>query len=230
MHKVLSQLESERVLCRQGNKFLISDSYIDEVRDLSERLHSAYRNGPLNVLEKFEKTGFAETKADTHADMSKFVLDYLDANLREGDVLICAWPNMCHSTCYGKEEYRKIRRIGSVARVYFLSAGNSILDAFFGKMWNAAGGAVKLGVPFSPVFKTFVLHDVIIDVHQPPHFRDWNLWLKNAGFGAIKSIASLDFSKLYESMNSEKGEFIIKMHRNASLAESLRKEALAHFK
>jgi len=237
IHKILSNLVEEAIICRVDGKYRLNLSWVKEIKNFASIVEDNYIKGTnLPLLE-----GIAEINASENTvvldfnslieldkcwmDIEKnYILNLSDADSRD----IC-WMGR-HTWwvfAYPDEEYELNKAIKDVgATVYMLCKGNTPLDREAASFYRKMGVPFKYGVNCAENSDILVFGDNVMQVIHPPYIKEEIEKI----YSNVKRSSKVDLPHFIRNILTKKIKLQIIINKNEDLAEQLRRNVLAHFK
>ncbi|VVB99882.1 Uncharacterised protein [uncultured archaeon] len=220
IHKTIKELEKDKILLKEGTSYKLNPEWIEKEKQFSEQLSEAYK--PI------KKEGPSMT-LPTIYDTDKFLLNMMLQNLpKEGEkpFIGMQWNHCWVPLFLSIKEYSQLKDVGQKFDFYSVSRGDTKIDKWCAKFWNAHGMKKKTGVDCAALSDIVIFGDTIIEIFQPPELKR----KLNEFYEKAKSIEDLNIPYLFEHIFQKKTEINIVMHKNKELAEQLKEQTKSYFK
>ncbi|MFH1895737.1 MAG: hypothetical protein ABIJ74_04160 [archaeon] len=227
VHKVLRELEKEKMINRNENSYSLSVEWIKKIKNFADTLEKCYLSKDSFLLKKvFEQDSYSIT-LNSSMNFAAFILDvFFDYTNPEKKPSICHWWSMYPTFSLSDEQYKRLKEKIENNQYYMLAHNETTLDKSFAENFEKMGAKVKLGVnvPFNP--DTIVQGDYVGLIYFEPKFRkDILNYYKLGGLLEKVKINKL-LSRLYES----KVSINVVVIKNPEIADKIRKQTITHFK
>lgn len=224
VHKILNELQEEKILEKNGKSYQINKEWIGQVRKFGSELEDNYSNG--NVID-YESLNSLHLTFNNYIEFGRFLINEYFTNFpnKEEKDCACFWKHHYPITGVSDTEHKNMKKIFSNQVHYGIAKENTFLDNLFASYLTGLGKKNICGVNFSLSTDTFIIGNFICQViFEPDYYKKIERLYRN-----IKSIEEVDFTKLFEysSINTEINVLITK---NPSLADKLRGEARRLYK
>ncbi len=223
VHKIISQLQNDDVMIKNGRDLEISREWISKVKKFSNSLDSKYSNGEIDY-ENFN--GSLHLKLNNFVELGRFLInDYFTKFPNEDNKdCVCFWKHHYPATGVSDTEHENMKKIFAEHVHYGISKCDNFLDVYFGNYLTGLGKRNISGAEFSTGIDTFIMGDFICQVYfEPGFYKEVEKLYENT-----QSQDGMDFSKLLE-LTSKKTEINVLITKNASLADMMRGEAKGIF-
>jgi len=219
VHKLISQLQTDGVMVKNGKGLAISKDWISKVKNFGNVLDSKYSNGEIDY-ENFN--GSIHLTLNNFVDLGRFLINdfFIKFPNEKNKDCVCFWKHHYPATGVSDVEHENMKKIFSTHVHYGLSKCDTFLDKYFGNYLTGLGKKNMCGVDFTTTIDTFIMGDFICHVYFEPSFYKE----VEAIYDSAKSQDDVDFAKIFEIV-SKKTEINVLITRNASLADKLREEA-----
>jgi hypothetical protein len=219
VHKLLHELQEEKILEKNGKNYQISKGWIQQVKRFGGELENNYLKG---TAVDYESLNSLHLTFNNYVEFGKFLVNEYFTNFpnKEKKDCVCFWKHCYPLAGISDVEHKNMKKVFSNNVHYGIAKNNTFLDNLFASYLGGLGKRNICGVDFSLHADTFIMGDFICQViFEPTYYKKMEQIYKN-----VKSVDAIDFTKLFE-FASEKTEINALITKNASLADKLREEA-----
>ncbi len=218
-HKVLKQMENEKILAKNEKEFMLSYAWIKKISDYGKKLESAFSNGN-------KKSDSAMFIFNSFVELGKFAINEFCGNASskfpnpEKKDFVCMWTHAWPLTGISQEEYETMKITFKEGPHWNICTHSTFLDKMTSNYLTNLGKHVALNKKFSTKLDIMVRGDYVMQVYFPEKFEKEidKLYKK------VKSEGELDMQKLFE-FTCRKYQIKAVIFKNQELADSLREEA-----
>ena len=221
VHKSLNLLLKEGVLLKEGRTYKLQMSWLKALRKDAHVLEHRYRKQTKKDAPFDDQT----LTFKTAMSMGRFVINkFASYPNPQKKPSICLWRHAYSLIGLSKEEIQTLGASAKEQQYYILCNKNAPFDRVLANAYRQMGGKVKLGVDVVGGSPDFFIHgDYISEVYSP-------LGYKKEMDGIYNSYAE-SFNPLHLTtvLREKPYTFVVRVTRNAKLAQHLRSAAIKHF-
>lgn len=226
IHKSLQALVSDKVLAKQGSEYMISLSWVGELKRFTSRVEQSYSSTGAAL--------FGDIKnVEVSGDVSVLTFESVEA----ADKYIINFPRKTNKAAIGHARHfwwALLYLKGSfdsqtkhlLGKTYGLCRGATVLDRWCVNFENAIGMSAITGADCAKTCDIYVYDDYVIQVFMPLDIVEK---IDNF-YEETKDMFSVDFRKLISTVYGKKAEVTVVVKKDAAMADRLRKETLSSFK
>jgi len=218
VHKQLKQMQTEKMIAKDGKEFFLSYSWIKKISDYSERLKSS--------LDKKNENDSKIAILDSLIACGQFLInDFMGnetgkyQNPKNKDS-VCLWNHAWPIVGASQEQHEKMKKMFSETTHWSVCAHSTFLDKITSEYVAKIGKKVVLNHKTSMNADTFTEGDYIMQAHFPEKLKKdmHKLYMK------VKSKKDFDMKEMFE-FGSRQYQIKVVIFKNQELADSLREEA-----
>ncbi|MBN1222975.1 MAG: hypothetical protein JXB23_06975 [Candidatus Aminicenantes bacterium] len=225
-HKTIHNLLESSVIEKMGNKYILSNNWIKDVKKFAEVVERRYENESSTEILKGAKNAKV-LNFNSEFEMNTFILKFIEENLsnaKKEDLCCSYWNRSWWTMIYPKEMYSAFKKAKNRDNMYILFSKNTIFDKWAANFCGSFGFNVKCGVKLGYSYDFGVLGDMIIQIYRSERLFD--IFDKAVSHMKKNTVGVNNFVK---SVFDIKSNVQIVYLRNEKLAENLSKEVLEVF-
>jgi len=224
IHKLLKQMEAEKIVERGVDGYKITKDWIQKTKTFSGQLEEAYSEKGKALAKDLDKP--IKLKFDNFLDVGRFVVNnfYFDFPNPQRKPSLCIWKHVLSPIGASEKENENFRKMFSYAKHYGITKGDTFLDKYFAKYYEALGKKIKLGMDFNMEEDIFVNGDYIAQIFYDKRLRKEFDYV----YDNTKEFDEFNLAKQFYTISS-KYPVIIFISKNPELADFYRKKYLKYF-
>lgn len=221
VHKILNELQEEKILEKNGKTYQISKEWIQRVKKFGSELEEKYVNGKKVDFEHFESMHLV---FDNFMNLARFIVNDFFINFPnpKNKSFVCFWRHTYGIIGASETEYANMKKMFTENVHYGICRNNTKLDNYLAEFYEKMGKKCINGVDYPFYDDTYICGDFVCQAFFPKEY------LKKIDnfFKQIKEMTPEVLQKYAEVQFSPqiKGHLVI--FKNHEFAEILRDYAI----
>jgi hypothetical protein len=233
VHKVVKQLEKQKILGRKKEGYFISEEWIKEIDNLIDSLLDSYKKKkPLHSkgLSDFKEEGDTQTLVfesfgDAERYRKKLQAEYF-AQQKPKEPYCAIYKHLKSPLVFSEKTFKAIELVTQTqTKCYLISNGKTVVDKWCADYYKNKTIRVALGIECAKTCETMVLGDTITQTYIPKKIEEHIEKVYNEVEDASKIYVPEFYSEVYES--KEKTKMIV--YKNAEFASQIREKVMQPF-
>lgn len=227
VHKLLKEMEIERMVEKKGKGYLLSEVWIDQMENFSKQLKKAYKLGKKGISKNFYEKDQFNLSFDNCVEFGEFIIyDFFRFPNPKKKPMAAQLCHVYSSIGLTREMIYKVYKELKAKGMYVICNEDTFFNRLFRMAYSAAGVKFKLGVKCAFSCDIWVHGDHIMHIYWSPNHKKLikKIWGSN-------KLTLFNLNDIYQFMHSKKlGKINITVIKNPEVAEQIRQETLAYFK
>ncbi len=228
VHKTLKQLLDKDVLIREGNRYQLSEEWINKIEKFGSTIKTRYKTGQRQRVEDLIKRDFVSLSFDTLKEFAEFCVPVFVVQYpkQENKIGVCNFYHIYPLVGFSDKVYKNMKDFFSKYKFHSLCKHDTPLDRWFAEFFRKVGKKVKTGVNFSNDYDTIVVGDYVMQVFFAKEIRDKidDLYKK------IKNVEEVSLDELLSCILEKRAEINVVIFKNPKIADQIREDTLKYFK
>jgi predicted transcriptional regulator len=219
VHKATMELLKEGLLEKQAKAYIISPTYIKDIKDFGAKLDSLYQKKGKDMLNTLEKKGHILLEFDKQIEMGRFLIDFIKDTCEGEDNVYLLWRYLWCPLTFSEREFQALKVMCEKIKPIVLTSASekTPIEKKFGEMWQKIGMEVRFDMEISPFFETILYKDMVIEVMFPSDIEELRFKERK------KSLEELNFTWFYNHILSESGTVYMSIRKNKRLTDECKR-------
>ena len=221
VHKILNELQEEKILEKNGKSYQISKEWIQQVKRFGSELEENYTNGKKIDFEHFESMHLV---FDSFMELARFIInDYFQKfPTPTGKESVCYWRHAFGIIGMSETEYNNLKKMFSETTHYGICRSDSFIDKWFSEYYKKINKRCVTGIDYPFHDETYVFGDFICFAFFPKEFTK----KIDKFYATMKEANSETLQKYSEILLNEKVKIDVLITKNPTLANFMREYAV----
>ena len=225
VHKALNQMVEEGILEKKNRDYLISKSWIKELKSFTKRLE-------LNYIKKrkLPDKDFPTVVSFKHLrEMYEFFLNALINRTfcKDKKRIVCFLGlSMWNPMVATKEQVPKVFKLTKLNTVYVVAKSHTFFDNILKRFWHTIGMKVAIGKDCVTNHDCVVIGDYVFEVYYGENLREHMDDLHKK----TRSLLDLDIKELWDKYFYMDSNIKVLINKDKEIADRMRRYTLGFFK